>query len=306
MAEVGVVILNWRNWKDTVQCLTPFLDFDDEQSLQIFLIDNGSNDDSVEHLTEFLSQQKSKVSITFLQNQENLGFAGGCNSGIEKALEANCEYVFLLNNDAWMDPRSIKKLVAVSKVYQDALVCSVVGDEEGKVETFSGRKFPQMIFGFDQSIARNTHERVWASDYLEGSALLLPRKFLLERYKRWGHYFDSSLFLYCEDLDLCLAAKSLGYPVLLTDLTLVYHGGSKSGGGFGNRFAYYYITRNRFYIAQRWLSSGLLTIFYPYYIFSRILLQIIRFRRPQVIRHAVWRGLIDGLKGKKGKWDEHG
>ncbi|HEY3373552.1 MAG TPA: glycosyltransferase family 2 protein [Candidatus Aquicultor sp.] len=93
-AKVGIVILNWNNYKDTARCLRS-LECVDYRSYVIYLVDNGSTDDSM----STLMAQFSKRDIEFILNGENLGFAAGCNRGIARALDDNCDYVLLLNND---------------------------------------------------------------------------------------------------------------------------------------------------------------------------------------------------------------
>ena len=53
--------------------------------------------------------------IEFLALPENLGWSGGNNRGIEQALDAGADYVFLLNNDTAAAPDAIEKLVAAAE-----------------------------------------------------------------------------------------------------------------------------------------------------------------------------------------------
>ena len=107
------------------------------------LIDNGSQDDSIEQITEWIEKNKSgvtNISIfsagevndgkSFISNEfklkasdqkhilikssENLGFAIGCNLGIRFALLNQADYIFLLNNDTVVEEASLTHLVFIS------------------------------------------------------------------------------------------------------------------------------------------------------------------------------------------------
>ena len=100
--------MNWCNYDDTVDCLDSLLNCEYE-TLDILLVDNGSVDDSFEKLNASFPQ------ITFLQTGENIGYAGGNNRGIEKALHRDINYVLVLNNDTILDSKSVSQLVNVAE-----------------------------------------------------------------------------------------------------------------------------------------------------------------------------------------------
>ncbi|HEX8089199.1 MAG TPA: glycosyltransferase family 2 protein, partial [Blastocatellia bacterium] len=92
--RVYVIILNWNNYKDTKNCLQS-LQATSYPDLKIIVLDNGSTDNSGLLLREEFPD------VIFIRNEENLGFARGCNVGIRAALEDPLgAYVLLLNNDA--------------------------------------------------------------------------------------------------------------------------------------------------------------------------------------------------------------
>ena len=69
------------------------------------VIDNSSTDDTVALL------QKYKE-VDLIQSSENLGFGKANNIGMQKAMEQGADYVFLLNQDAWVFHNTIGNLVA--------------------------------------------------------------------------------------------------------------------------------------------------------------------------------------------------
>lgn len=133
--------------------------------------------------------------------------------------------------------------------------------------------------------------------------MLLRRDLLERRIDESGFVFDPEFFMYCEETDLCRYGISKGYRCIVAHEAIAYHGCAKSSGGQGNPRSYYYLTRNRIALANRWLSPTLRVIFHLYYLPSRVILQI---KRSAPARVAVWQGLKDGYNGIMGMWKDHG
>src|SRR5882672_11116161 len=91
--KVGIVILNWNNYRDTARCLGSLRSVTYSNYL-IYVVDNGSTDGSA---LKLIAEYENDY-IRFILNYENLGFASGCNKGIAQALADGCEYLLLLNN----------------------------------------------------------------------------------------------------------------------------------------------------------------------------------------------------------------
>ena len=84
--KTAIVILNWngRSWLENF--LPSVIMY--SKDAEIFVIDNGSTDDSVSFLNENFR------SVIIIKNNKNLGFAGGNNMGLNKI---HAEYYILLN-----------------------------------------------------------------------------------------------------------------------------------------------------------------------------------------------------------------
>ncbi|MDR3416930.1 MAG: glycosyltransferase family 2 protein [Nevskia sp.] len=135
--NVAVVLVNWNNWRDTVECIDSLL-AQDHRNLHIFVVDNGSSDGSVERIQEWcakpraypgwrefpsvlrhtaqpnpapaicrvadqpaqaLPQAPVGCRISLIHSGGNLGFAGGCNVGIRAAGTQAFGFFWMLNND---------------------------------------------------------------------------------------------------------------------------------------------------------------------------------------------------------------
>jgi len=104
---ISVIILNY-NGKDYIEeCLDSVL-YQTYEPLEIIVVDNASNDSSLEILKEKYSSK-----IKLIESNANLGFAGGNNLALE---DAKGEFIALLNNDAVADRRWIEEFMsAVSR-----------------------------------------------------------------------------------------------------------------------------------------------------------------------------------------------
>ena len=75
----------------------------------MFIVDNGSTDGTQSYIREHYPE------IMFHQSKENLGFGRANNMGLQYALDHDYDYVYLLNQDAWVMPETLENLIAFSK-----------------------------------------------------------------------------------------------------------------------------------------------------------------------------------------------
>lgn len=91
-SKIAVLTLNWNRADVTLSCLEAI---GVHPSIDIFVVDNGSSDDSVNRITE------SRPDCRVLRNHKNLGFARGNNVGLRHILELDTyDVIVVLNNDA--------------------------------------------------------------------------------------------------------------------------------------------------------------------------------------------------------------
>src|SRR3989338_8229659 len=95
---VYIIIINWNNAKDTIECLESLQKMNYE-NYRVVLVDNASTDDSMQKITAWLKISNFEGKTNCIPLRENLGFTGGNNVGIDHAIKQNTDYVLLLNND---------------------------------------------------------------------------------------------------------------------------------------------------------------------------------------------------------------
>ncbi|MGK0376617.1 MAG: GT2 family glycosyltransferase [Patiriisocius sp.] len=110
-----IVTHNGKNWYD--RCFSSLQKSD--VPIDIIVVDNASSDGTIDYIGEKFPD------ITLIQSKENLGFAKANNIGLKYALEQEADYVFLLNQDAWLNQTyTISTLIKQSKENQEYAILS--------------------------------------------------------------------------------------------------------------------------------------------------------------------------------------
>jgi hypothetical protein len=192
-------------------------------TLHTLVIDNASDIDPREPI------HKRFPTVEVVRTERNLGFATGCNIGIERALVAGSDYVLLLNNDTIVAPDFLENLVAYAKSYPEIgivgpLIC--YADQPEQV-WFAGAR---IIFelGYFEHRYLNRHRRTVpttpvATDYVTGCCMLIATPVLRE-----VGQLDDRFFAYFEDADLCIRASRSGFKVAFLPTSVIWHKESAS------------------------------------------------------------------------------
>jgi GT2 family glycosyltransferase len=207
--RVGVVVLNYQRAHDTIACLASLARLD--VPARIVVVDNGSGDGS--------AQQLATVSgVELIANESNVGFAAGNNVAIKRLLGDGHEFVWVLNNDTIVEPRSLRELLAVA----DANPCvGAVGsalydlDDPERVLTWGGGSLRR--WSGRTRDALTDRDRV---DYLTAASVLLRSAAL-----RDVGLFDSRYFFTWEDVDLCTRLVDRGWRLAVAERSRVWHRG---------------------------------------------------------------------------------
>lgn len=208
--KVFVILLNYNGGNDLDRCLASLLRLD-YANAEVVLVDNHSDDGSAERLRDLFPK------AIFIQNGTNLGFSAGNNVGIKYALERGAKYVWLINNDAEIEPNSLTRLVEVAeKNPKIGLASSLVLDRTGAV-WFSGGKLDWWHMKTRHETASRA-ETYYEADFLTGCALLIRA----EVFKKIG-LLDEDFFLYWEDVDFSVRTRRAGYTLAVVPMSWVRH-----------------------------------------------------------------------------------
>ena len=243
--SVAVVTINWNGWRDTLRCLTALRNTDGVD-WHLIIVDNGSTDGSLQHLRGLGSD------VTLIETGVNGGWTGGNNVGVRSAMQRGYPYFFLLNNDAFVRPDTLKSLLAASGVSGAAGRRPVLGPVH--------RGLTSADFDFSLAVADpktgvpewktnredSVEQQVVSTAYIPGAALFAHR----DHFDRIG-FFDDRFFLNFDDTDWCFRAKVKGCDTLIVKRAMIDHVGSASIGGQSSPLQTYFMTRNRLLFAEK-------------------------------------------------------
>jgi hypothetical protein len=244
--KIFVIILNWNGKEDTCQCLNSVQAIE-YSNYEVVVVDNGSQDDSV-------CTFKDKFPKVFvLETGQNLGYAGGNNQGITYALEHGADHIFILNNDAIVDPNILNSFVEAIEKYPDAGILGAKiyqANEPNKIWFAGGTWLPEKAefthigWGHDDG---PSWSQVQETDYACGCALFVKA----EVFRKIG-LLETKFFLTWEESDFCYRARRCGYKCLLVPNAHVWHKVSASfKGGEAGLIHKYFMTRNQLLWIER-------------------------------------------------------
>lgn len=108
MCDIGVVVLNYVNYVETIKCVRSLLN-QKNVSCRIVIVENGSNNESGERLREAFAGAET---VSVLDAGENLGYAKGNNLGIQTLRNAGIQRIFLANSDLeFTDSNTLRQIL---------------------------------------------------------------------------------------------------------------------------------------------------------------------------------------------------
>lgn len=214
---VAVVIVNYCRMKDTLECIDSILEDDEFQNnLLIILIDNGSNDNSYE---VFLQEYKNDKRIIVEKTNQNLGFTGGYNRGIELAISSKADWVFLVNNDTIVKKNSLKKLIDPD---YDILIPKILVYSQPELVWAAGAKWrsfpPGIIIRGYLKKDKQLYNKSNIIEYATGCAIMIKTEAL----QKVGG-FDENFVNYFEDYDFFYRSKESGLKILYQPQSIILH-----------------------------------------------------------------------------------
>jgi len=265
--DVTAILINYRTPEITIRCLRSLLCLNSPPG-GVVVLDNAPRDISLQKQISGI-EDSSVISVDYIVSPENLGFAGGCNLAIERALvNSHCRYILLLNNDAVALPSLISVLKATLDSSPEA---GMVGgrmhaaDDPGVVDTL----------GIALHVSLMPANRISAKDPFfgpTGGCCLMTREFLDDIRATYGYVFDERFFCYCEDTDLAWRANILGYRSIYVDELVALHQGQASTGKGYNVFIAYHGLRNVIWMHVKLLPIRLLLRYGGWLLLAHMLL----------------------------------
>lgn len=294
---VTVVLLNWESADETAAAVASVQAMD-YPNFRILVVDNGSRDDSVVRLHPLTEE-----GVELLVSPINTGYTGGCNLGIKRALEMGAQYVWLLNNDAVVDPRTLSSIVALAETDPSiGLVTPQIAALNEDRLTFAGG-----VISIKDRLYNETHDPVVAEEWnarYPGCGLVIGTAMLVraELIRSIG-VLDTQFFAYFEDIDYSVRSAQAGFRNVVDRNSVVRHlEKNRNTRPFEIKPHYwYYMARNesRFWRKHLGLTGSMRQSWYS---FNGFLRHRNRLQSRPESTHAILAGLWDGWMNRGGPY----
>ncbi len=286
MNKIGIIILHFGDINFTINLVKSIFE-SNYKNFEILIVDNGSKT-----FDKNLFFNKDKIFI--LELKKNLGFASGINAGL-KFFQNKVDYFFILNNDTIIEKNTLDSFLTAASSNSECIIAPVIYKlgTETPIE-FGGILEINKMYFKDLKKVPDVFRKV---SYLTGACLFFSK----ECFEKMG-FIPEEYFMYSEDMDYCIIAQKKNIPMFVLPATKIYHAKGGSSGGL-SPFTVYYIHRNRFLLARKYLKGFSYIQFLVYYNIL-ILLKIIlwSFKKPNLAKWFFF-GFLDGFKNKTGKSD---
>lgn len=332
-SRVWLVLLNWNNARDTIECLDSIREVRDPAIAGVVVCDNASSDDSMERLQAWArsvqqpllclgnpwspeaadrwmqdqlrsggSEERSDVPMVLLQTGANLGFAGGNNVGVRFIMQhARYEHVLLLNNDTLLTPDSVGAIAR--RLDQDPTLglcgATVVYNRDRRlIQACGGARFEPWL-GRASHIGAHTDVAAVRSQHAVEQQLdyvLGAAMMVTRRCLETVGLLHEGYFLYYEEIDWAVRIRRAGLRLGYAADALIYH---KEGGTIGSSA----VQAKRSLLSEYFLCRSRMRFtarFFPWFLptvfgfgMARALRTLLQGDLPRA--RTQWRGIL-GLK----------
>jgi len=238
--QISIIIPNFNGEQFLKECLNS-IKKQNFSHYEVIIVDNGSNDGSVEYLNENYDE------FTLIQNQENLGFATAVNQGIKAS---NAEYVFLLNNDTELEVECVSKLLNCIDNDENIFGVSskMIQNQDRNLIDDAGDEYT--ILGYTKKVGNNRSKELYKNKREIFSACAGAALYRRNIFDIIG-YFDENFFAYMDDVDISYRARIHGFKCVYCPEAVVYHDVSATSGSKYNAFKIRLAARNNVYVPYK-------------------------------------------------------
>jgi N-acetylglucosaminyl-diphospho-decaprenol L-rhamnosyltransferase len=255
--DLSIIVVNWNVRELLRRCLESIAAGGERWGLEVVVVDNASDDGSVEMV------RREFPWVRLVASPVNLGFTGGNNLGMA---DSRGRYLLLLNPDTEIVGDSLSRMLAYMEAHPEV---GALGPKllypDGSVQS-SRRRFPTLKTMFLESTIlqqwwpeNDTLQRYYILDrpddvtqevdWLRGACLLIRRRALEEIGP-----LDERFFMYFEELDWCRRCRQSGWQVVyLPAAEVIHHEGGSSSQVVAARHLYF--QRSKLYYTRKWMGG---------------------------------------------------
>ena len=291
---VVTVILNTNRKEDTLAALHS-LSANTYPRQQVIVLDNASTDGSVSAI------RGSFPRVRIIELEQNLGYAGNNNVGIQAALDMNADWVFVVNEDITLAPDCIARLVEVGE--SDSQI-GIVGpmvyhhDEPAVIQSAGGKMSPIWVsYHLSQNeMDTGKYSAPHEVDWVSGCAIMARGAAI-----RQAGMIDERFFYYWEETEWCLRIGKAGWKIFHVPRAHLWHKGVQRDYRPGPNVTYY-STRNRLLMLSKHRAPVAIWIATWGELIRRLISWTVKpkWRDMRPHRDALWQGIADFLHKRWG------
>lgn len=240
MYDIGVVVLNYTNYAETIKCVQSLLN-QEKVRCRIVIVENGSNNESAERLQESFS---GKETVSVLDSGKNLGYAKGNNLGIRRLRSEGIQRIFVANSDLdFTDSNTLRQILDACEPGV-GLITPMIRNPDGSVDPRVVYKKKALYLRIGKHIFKRllrlngSQKQREISSIEEGKALTGLQNdayvvsgsgyLLTEEFFRYYAGLYSETFLYYEEWATSILLHKAGLKTKIADCAPITHLGGAS------------------------------------------------------------------------------
>ncbi|MDP9727213.1 MULTISPECIES: glycosyltransferase family 2 protein [Alicyclobacillus] len=239
---VDIVVVSYNTRSLLLECLQLIYKHT-SLPFQIYVVDNGSQDGSVQAL-----KKNSFPHLQVLRNTRNLGYARACNQGI---LQGNSPYIVLCNSDVMVQEGWLEPLMAcIQSDPNIAVVGPKMIDGQGRITAAGvfGTVFDHQPRGYLEPNGLHLYNEQEDCLSVCGALYMIRRDLLSEL-----GLFDENYFFYFEETDYSINARWHGYRVVYCPQSVIRH--DVGGSSRNHRQLRQWFENSRNYFEKKWKTN---------------------------------------------------
>lgn len=307
-----IIIVNWNGWEDTIECLESIFRME-YTNFRVIVCDNASQNASLQNISAWahgdlnkpietpvplrdltfpptkkpikyirLTQNQVETSgvskrenakLILIQNEENLGFAGGSNIGIRYALQQNnLQYIWLLNNDTIVKKDALVYMIQQMDTNPKAGLCGSTihyYDNPDQIQSCGGgtyNKWFAQTNSIEMPVEKHsinaTPKIDFEMDFILGVSMLIRKDVIIN-----VGLLNEIFFLYFEELDIAIRLRGQ-FTLTYAPKSIIFHKEGKSIGSSSqpdkkarSKLSDYYGIRNRLLFTYIYFPNAVITVY---------------------------------------------
>ncbi|MBK1810281.1 glycosyltransferase [Clostridium sp. YIM B02505] len=241
--DVCCVIVTYNIGEDFLKCFNSIVD----QVDKVIIVDNGSDEETISVLKSLEGGEKTEV----IYNSENLGIASALNSGVKRAEELKAKWVLTMDNDSISTTNMVEAMINTYEALDYEKKNKVVSLTTVHIET-----------GYTEISENDKESDLNDKSYKQIDVCITSGNLVKTEVFKEVNYFEEKLFIDSVDFDFCFKLKNLNYELIqINGAKLLHRCGNadekdllllKTGYTNHNYIRRYYMTRNRFYLWNKY------------------------------------------------------